>query len=116
MSDSTRLSLTAFSARSEIEPIDPSLVPFLVREITVAQHFQVAIITVLVYDAGEFLVLCLQSYSSHQVITLDKEVSGISHAHEQRFQHTAWPLGKIFLGEPAFLSSVQTANLMASTV
>ena len=40
-----------------------------------------------------------------KVITLDKEVSDISHAHEQRFQHTAWQLGKIFLGEHSYFSS-----------
>ncbi|KAL5524819.1 hypothetical protein ACEPAF_9965 [Sanghuangporus sanghuang] len=50
---------TILSARTDVEYIDPSLVPLWVLEDNIAQFFQVAIVTVLVYDA---------------VITLDKEV------------------------------------------
>ncbi|OCB83922.1 hypothetical protein A7U60_g9128 [Sanghuangporus baumii] len=50
---------TILSARADVEYIDPGLVPLWVLEDNIAQFFQVAIVTVLVYDA---------------VITLDKEV------------------------------------------
>ena len=64
------------SSRSVVAPVEPNLVPFVVRKITVTQNFRVAIAAVLVYDACESLVSCLQPYSSHRkVITLDKEVS-----------------------------------------
>ena len=81
MSDSTRLSLRILSSRSEDQPVDPSLVPFFIREITVSQYFQVAIVAVLVYDACESLRimnLVLVLLITSKVITLDKEVSSMS--------------------------------------
>ncbi|KAL5477006.1 hypothetical protein ACEPAI_3193 [Sanghuangporus weigelae] len=47
------------SARSDVEPIDPSLAPLIFSEVTAAQYSNVALLTALVY---------------HIVITLDKEV------------------------------------------
>ncbi|KAL5514492.1 hypothetical protein ACEPAG_2581 [Sanghuangporus baumii] len=46
-------------ARSDVEPIDPSLAPLIFSEVTSAQYSNVALLTALVY---------------HIVITLDKEV------------------------------------------
>ena len=41
---------TVVSARSNVEPIDPSEVPLWVKEIFVAQCFLVSILTVLIFD------------------------------------------------------------------
>ncbi|KAL5524825.1 hypothetical protein ACEPAF_9971 [Sanghuangporus sanghuang] len=58
MSNSTGQHLGVLSIRSEVEPIDPSDVPSFVSVKVFSVYSQVAIITVLVYDA---------------FITLDKE-------------------------------------------
>ncbi|KAH8109848.1 hypothetical protein DFH11DRAFT_1861025 [Phellopilus nigrolimitatus] len=47
------------SIRSDVEPVDPSLVPFFISQIDIDQYSQVAILTVLVYDT---------------IITMDKEI------------------------------------------
>ena len=51
MANSSSLAyLRVISARSSVEPIDPSEVPLLVKEVFVAQCFQVSILTVLIFD------------------------------------------------------------------
>ncbi|KAH8109389.1 hypothetical protein DFH11DRAFT_1515635 [Phellopilus nigrolimitatus] len=47
------------SARSDIEPLDPSLVPLLVSEIDISLYGQAAMLTLLIYDT---------------IITMDKEI------------------------------------------
>ncbi|KAH8112212.1 hypothetical protein DFH11DRAFT_1745109 [Phellopilus nigrolimitatus] len=47
------------SIRSDVEPVDPSLVPLFITEIVIEQYALVAVLTLLVYDT---------------VITMDKEV------------------------------------------
>ncbi|KAH8109816.1 hypothetical protein DFH11DRAFT_1809670 [Phellopilus nigrolimitatus] len=47
------------SIRSDVEPVDPSLVPLLISEIDITQYTQVGILTLLVYDT---------------IITMDKEI------------------------------------------
>ncbi|KAH8112162.1 hypothetical protein DFH11DRAFT_1511888 [Phellopilus nigrolimitatus] len=47
------------SIRSDVEPVDPSLVPLYISEIDISLYTQVAILTLLVYNA---------------VITMDKEI------------------------------------------
>ncbi|KAH8101665.1 hypothetical protein DFH11DRAFT_1665108 [Phellopilus nigrolimitatus] len=46
------------SIRSDVGPIDPSLVPLLISETNISQYTQVAILTFLVYNT---------------IITMDKE-------------------------------------------
>ena len=41
------------SSRSDVQPVDPSVVPEFVRVTVTDQYFQVAILAVLVYDAGK---------------------------------------------------------------
>ncbi|KAH8109219.1 hypothetical protein DFH11DRAFT_1548514 [Phellopilus nigrolimitatus] len=47
------------SIRSDVEPVDPILVPLFISEIDIGQYTQVAILTLLVYDI---------------IITMDKEI------------------------------------------
>ncbi|KAH8109844.1 hypothetical protein DFH11DRAFT_1547934 [Phellopilus nigrolimitatus] len=47
------------SIRSDVEPVDPSLVPLLISEIDITQYTGVAILTLLVYNT---------------IITMDKEI------------------------------------------
>ena len=63
------------SSRSDIQPLDPSQVPEFVRGDVVDQYFQVAILTVLVYDTGKRHVARRDlTLTVLQVITFDKEV------------------------------------------
>ncbi|KAH8109217.1 hypothetical protein DFH11DRAFT_964304 [Phellopilus nigrolimitatus] len=48
-----------YSIRSDVEPVDPSLVPLIISEIDISQHTEVAILTLLVYNT---------------IITMDKEI------------------------------------------
>ncbi|KAH8108253.1 hypothetical protein DFH11DRAFT_1517166 [Phellopilus nigrolimitatus] len=50
---------TMHSIRSDVEPVDPSLVPLFITELDIEKYTQVAILTLLVYNA---------------VITMDKEI------------------------------------------
>ena len=43
------------SSKSDVIPIDPVDVPVWAREINLGQSFQVALVTVLVYDASTFI-------------------------------------------------------------
>ena len=53
MTNSSSSSLAmALSARSDIEYVDPSEVPLFVKEIVIQQYFNVATLTVLVFDAS----------------------------------------------------------------
>ena len=45
-----------------------------------------------------------------KVITLDKEVSGLSHVQEQRLHHLTWLSDQIFLGKPRFVSSFSSGD------
>ncbi|KAH8109857.1 hypothetical protein DFH11DRAFT_1515127 [Phellopilus nigrolimitatus] len=47
------------SIRSDVEPVDPSLVPLFISELDITQYTEVAILTFLVYDT---------------IITMDKEI------------------------------------------
>ncbi|KAL5524863.1 hypothetical protein ACEPAF_10009 [Sanghuangporus sanghuang] len=58
MSNVASLFLEVLSIRSEVEPLDPSIVPSVATVKTTGQYFQVAVVAVLVYDA---------------LITVDKE-------------------------------------------
>lgn len=49
-------------SRSEADPVDPSVIQADVSEITIAQYFQVAITTILVYDIRESCTSCIQLY------------------------------------------------------
>ena len=50
MENSTSL---IFSSRSDVQLVDPSQVPEFVRDYVLHNYFQIAILTVLVYDAGK---------------------------------------------------------------
>ncbi|KAH8109736.1 hypothetical protein DFH11DRAFT_1625511 [Phellopilus nigrolimitatus] len=54
------------SIRSDVESVDPSLVPLFITEIVIEQYALVAVLTLLVYDT---------------VITMDKEVTRSWHYH-----------------------------------
>ncbi|KAH8109865.1 hypothetical protein DFH11DRAFT_891001 [Phellopilus nigrolimitatus] len=51
--------ITMHSIRSDVEPVDPSLVPLIISDINIGLYAQVAILTLLVYDT---------------ITTMDKEV------------------------------------------
>ncbi|KAH8109722.1 hypothetical protein DFH11DRAFT_1709505 [Phellopilus nigrolimitatus] len=59
------------SIRSDVEPVDPSLVPLFITEIVIEQYALVAVLTLLVYDT---------------VITMDKEVNRSWHYHLRTLQ------------------------------
>ena len=75
-----------FSSRSDIEPIDPNEVSELVTQTVVEQYFQVATLTVLVYDAGKHLAARrdLTVLTDNQVITLDKEVCNVAFLQQDK--------------------------------
>ncbi|KAH8109712.1 hypothetical protein DFH11DRAFT_1547994 [Phellopilus nigrolimitatus] len=54
------------SIRSDVEPVDPSLVPLYITETDIAQYTQMAILTLLVYDTCTFCFFV--------VTTMDKEI------------------------------------------
>ena len=57
MTDSSISSLAmSLSPRSGIEYFDPSEVPLVVKETVIDQYFQVATLTVLVFDASRFFI------------------------------------------------------------
>ena len=73
------------SARSTVEPIDPSEVPLWVKEIFIEQCFQVAISGLLVYDARRyFIAQVLINTNFRQVITLEEEVRLVFSSHLKR--------------------------------
>lgn len=53
-------SIVNISGRSEVVSVDPSVVPDALRDVTIEQYFQVAIATVLIYDASEFCASCIE--------------------------------------------------------
>ncbi|KAH8104868.1 hypothetical protein DFH11DRAFT_1519336 [Phellopilus nigrolimitatus] len=44
------------SIRSDVEPVDPSLVPLFISELDITQYTEVAILTFLVYDTSKFRI------------------------------------------------------------
>ena len=55
MANSSSLALAiALAPRSIVELVDPNVASRIVKEIFIAQYFQVAILTVLVFDASRY--------------------------------------------------------------
>ncbi|KAH8109979.1 hypothetical protein DFH11DRAFT_1515033 [Phellopilus nigrolimitatus] len=51
--------------RSDVEPVDPNLVPLIISEIDIEQYTQVAILTLLVYDTGKLRIRVLAWETSY---------------------------------------------------
>ena len=44
-------------ARSDVEPLDPTIAVPVVRETVMLQYLQLVAVTLLVYDCGEFIAV-----------------------------------------------------------